>query len=254
LIILRLNIVRKIINFINRYKEQSYPGSNKDNLTRILFLLFRGKISLVYKAYFSKPFNSAKLDADIIKELNDTIPLNIERCLLDKINDIRVRAQVNFIAATIKQTKAQRVLETGTHKAMFCYVAHLCNEFITVDTFGNLPESQKSADVLNQKYGKYIKFYLGDSRQTLSGFSPSYQIDFAWIDGGHSFEVCFSDLINCARLGIPTILVDDYKWSESIRKVVDQFVTKYDYLIENISDVVDYRGIVHLTKFVGRIR
>ena len=84
--------------------------------------------------------------------------------------------------------------------------------------------------------------------QTLSSFSPDYRIDFAWIDGGHSFETCISDLINCARLKIFTIAIDDYKWVGDVKKAVDEFIEKYDYAIENISNFADYRGIVHLVK------
>jgi len=203
---------------------------------------------LIYKAYFNAAFNFAKLDIEIIKKLDGAITFNYEGYLLDTINDLRMRTQIIFLAAIIKQINAKRILETGTHKAMFCYVAYLCDSLISIDTFGNLPESQKAVDILNQKYGKYIQYHLGDSRQTLNNFSPGYQIDFAWIDGGHSFEVVSSDLSNSARLKIINIAVDDYKYSDDVRKAVAEFVKKYDYSIANITNLVDYRGIVHLSQ------
>jgi len=131
---------------------------------------------------------------------------------------------------------------------MFCYIAYLSNREIKIDTFGNLHGSQKAVDTLNQEYGPHIKFYLSDSMQTLSDFRPSYQIDFAWVDGGHSFEVCTTDLVNCARLNISSIAVDDYKWKDSIKKAVDRFIIKYNYEITNISNFIDYRGIAYLEK------
>ena len=149
-----------LLYYYRGYKQQAYPGINKDNFTRWLYLLFRGRIDLIYKVYFNTAFNFAKLDIEIIKRLNDTITFSDEGCLLDSINDLRVRTQINFIASIIKQTNAKRILETGTHKAMFCYVVYLCNSSITLDTFGILPKSQKAVEVLNQKYGKYIQYHL----------------------------------------------------------------------------------------------
>jgi predicted O-methyltransferase YrrM len=234
--------------FYSNYKSQASPGAYKDNFTRWLFLLFRGKIHLIYKAYFNKTLDWKKLDNKAIVELDNTMPFSREGCLLDKVNDLRVRAQVNFISALIHQNNAKKILETGTHKAMFCYVAYLCNSAVTIDTFGNLKESQKAVNILNHKFGEYIRYHLGDTRKTLKDFSPEYQIDFAWVDGGHSLEVCYSDLKNCHRLNIPSIVVDDYKWSGNVKKSVNKFTKEYNYSVQGISNLLDYRGIVHLTR------
>ena len=210
--------------------------------------MFSGKINLIYKVYFNKNFDWKKLDNELIEKLNATMPLINEGGLLDKANDLRVRAQVSFLATLIRQSNVKRILEAGTHKAMFCYVAYLCNSAIIIDTFGNLQESQKAVDVLNCEFGKYIRYHLGDTRRTLRDFSPEYQIDFAWVDGGHSFDVCFSDLVNCHRLNIPSIAVDDYKGDDNIKKAVSKFTEEHNYLITGISNLIDYRGIVHLTR------
>jgi hypothetical protein len=240
-----------LINFRyyrQEYKKQAYPGSYRNNFTRWLYLLFKGKVDLIYKAYFDTAFNFGKIDIKIIKRLQETMPLDDEGCLFDGINSLRTRTQIIFLASIIKQINAKGVLETGTHKAMFCYIAYLCDSSISIDTFGNLPASQENVGILNQKYGKYIEYHLGDSKITLKDFSPGYQIDFAWVDGGHSFETCLSDLVNCSRLGIPSIAVDDYKWDNNVKRAVEEFVEKYNYSISGISNLADHRGIVYLTK------
>ena len=241
-------IVRKLLNFYSSYKTQANPGSQKSNFARWLYLLSKGKVNLIYKAYFNTAFDWKKLDIEIVNKLNNTIPLNPEGCLLDRVNDLRTRTQVNFLLSILKQINAKSVLEIGTHKAMFCYVVHLYDNSIAIDTFSNLPESQKAVNILNGKYGEYIHYHLGDSRQSLKDFSPNYQIDFAWVECGHYYEVCMSDLVNCNRLKILNIAVDDYKWSNDVKKAVDEFVEKYNYLITGISNLIDYRGIVHLTR------
>ena len=248
----RQNIMRKIIikliNFYRSYKTQAYPGDQKNNFTRWLYLLSRGKVNLIYKAYLNTAFDWKQLDTETVNKLNNTMPSNPEGCLLDKVNDLRARTQISFLVSILKQINAKKMLEIGTHKAMFCYVVHLYDSSITIDTFGNLPESQKAVDILNSKFGEYIHYYLGNSRQTLKNFSPNYQIDFAWVDGSHYYEVLMSDLFNCDRLKILNIAVDDYKWSNDVKKAVDEFVEKYNYSITGISDLIDYRGIVHLTR------
>ena len=203
---------------------------------------------MIYKTYFNTVFDWKRIDTEIVNELNDTMPSNQEGCLLDKVNDLRTRSQVNFLVSILKQINAKKILEIGTHKAMFCYVVHLCDDSVTIDTFGNLTESQKAVDILNHKYGEYIHYHLGDSKHTLKDFAPNYKIDFSWVDGGHHYEVCMSDLVNCDRLGILDIAVDDYKWSNDVKKAVNEFVGKYNYLIAGISNLIDYRGIVHLKK------
>ena len=118
-------IVRKLLNFYSSYKTQANPGSQKSNFARWLYLLSKGKVNLIYKAYFNTAFDWKKLDIEIVNKLNNTIPLNPEGCLLDRVNDLRTRTQVNFLLSILKQINAKSVLEIGTHKAMFCYVVHL---------------------------------------------------------------------------------------------------------------------------------
>ena len=243
-----IKIIRKLLNFYRSYRTQAFPGSQKNNFTRWLYLLSRAKVNLIYKAYFNTTFDWKRIDIEVVNKLNNTIPSSFEGCLLDKVNDLRTRTQVNFIVSILKQINAKKILEIGTYKAMFCYVVHLHDNSITIDTFGDLPGSQKAVDKLNLKYGEYIHYHLGDSRQTLKDFCPNYQIDFAWVDGGHYYEVCMSDLVNCDRLKILTIAVDDYKWSNDVKKAVDEFVEKYNYSIAGISNFIDYRGIIHLTR------
>lgn len=241
-------IIRKLLNFYRSYKTQALPGSQKNNFTRWLYLLSRGKANLIYKAYFNTAFDWKKLDIEVVNKLKNTMPSNYEGCLLDKVNDLRTRTQVNFFVSILKQINAKKILEFGTHKAMFCYVVHLYCNSIAIDTFGNLPDSQKAVDILNRKYGEYIHYHFGNSKQTLKDFSPNYQIDFAWVDGSHHYEVCMSDLVNCDRLKILNIAVDDYNWSNDVKKAVAEFVEKYNYSIAGISNFIDYRGIVHLAR------
>jgi len=228
--------------------DQASPGILKDDFTRWIYLLLKGRYDLIRSAYSRKIFDWRIVDKAVIAQLESVRTGGWEGCLFDEMNSLRVRTQANFIVSAIKETGARKVLETGTHKAMFCYLLHLCNSEIMIDTFGNLAESQLAVDILNNKYGPFIKYHFGDSRQTLGSFSPQYQIDLAWVDGGHEYGVCFSDMENCARLKIPHLIVDDYKWNDDVRKAVAEFIKRFDYEIKDISNFADYRGIVYLNK------
>jgi len=50
----------------------------------------------------------------------------------------------------------------------------------------------------------------------------------AWVDGGHTYDVAYSDLINCARFEIPEILIDDVDMGD-VRRALTQFLSnKYE--------------------------
>jgi hypothetical protein len=50
-------------------------------------------------------------------------------------------------------------------------------------------------------------FYPGDTRLTLKQANVGAQ--FAWIDGGHDADIPLNDLMQCFRLRIPFVAVDD---------------------------------------------
>lgn len=228
--------------------KQASSGISKNNLSWGMYLVLNGRIDLILQAYLKKIFDWKLIDKSTVNDLNMVRTPGWEGCLFDEMDSLRVRTQVNFIASIIKKSNAKRALETGTHKAMFCYLLYLCDNAMSVDTFGNLAQSQIAVDILNKKFGQFIKYHLGDSRQTLGEFDPQYRIDFAWVDGGHNYDVCLSDLNNCARLKIPHLAVDDYKWNADVKKAVGEFVNSCGYELVDISNPADYRGIVYLRK------
>jgi hypothetical protein len=75
-----------------------------------------------------------------------------------------------------------------------------------IDTFDVWPESAKAAAFLNEHIGG-VNFTLGDSRDTLSLHEGT--ADFAWIDGDHEGDGPLRDLLNCFRLRVPYVAVDD---------------------------------------------
>lgn len=155
--------------------------------------------------------------------------------------------QTSFIADILLGIGAKFILETGTHKANFDYFCKLILPDVKIVTFGNNAKSKDCVDYLNGLFGTYITFFLGDTKLTLPKCQTGHQIDFAWVDGGHDYNTCMSDLINCSRLNIPNICVDDY--NRLVKRPVTDFIQKTHY--ELISTSSDDRGIAYLKSSIA---
>lgn len=153
-------------------------------------------------------------------------------------------SQTSFLIELLRSVRPAHLLETGTHKGHFCYLARLALPEVRIDTFGIDEGSQRCVDLLNRRLGAYVTFRRGDSKATLSSFHPDYPIDFAWVDGGHDRETCLSDLESCRRLAIPHVCVDDYLGMPSVHDAVNAFVARGHYRVARINE--DQRGICYL--------
>jgi hypothetical protein len=120
-----------------------------------------------------------------------------------------IELQSSFLIRALRTANARRVLETGTHKAHFGYLAKLAVPDVQLDTFGLDQDSRRCVERLNDLFGPFATFWPGDTKRTLAAFAPAYPIDFAWVDGGHDRATCTSDLDRCARLLVPHVCVDD---------------------------------------------
>lgn len=133
--------------------------------------------------------------------------------------------QVLFHEKVINELNPKNVLEVGTYKCMYPYLLKKNVLDVQVYTFGINEESQKCVDLVNKHFNEnFINFYVGDSTKTLSEFEPKdVKFDLAWVDGGHTYDVAYSDLINCARLEIPEILIDDVDMND-VKKALQKFL------------------------------
>ena len=163
-------------------------------------------------------------------------------------NNERVESQIEFVCNALTSFGATRVLETGTYRGEFAYFLKLVlPDLVSVDTFDIDSNSSGCVDFLNQHFGEYITFRLGDTTEVLPVFNPDYHLDFAWVDGGHTEGVCLSDLKNCARLGIDTICIDDL-YIRAVKWAVEKFLELGDYVLSETS--VDFRRTCCLRKKV----
>ena len=129
--------------------------------------------------------------------------------------------QTYFKISVLEKVNPRMILEVGTHRGDFCYLAKLVCPKVKIFTFGWDEESRDCIEILNDYFKEdFIHFCHGDSTVTMPTFfnktsnSKSFNrvlqdIDLAWIDGGHHFDVAFSDIMIACKTGIPYIMVDD---------------------------------------------
>ena len=168
-----------------------------------------------------------KYDYNIITQLHELFLQDAGCTFLGWSNNLALALQVRFHEECLQIVKPKYVLETGTHKALYSYLLKINLPNVRVHTFGIDEESQKCVDFLNNHFKEnFITFHLGDSKETLSGFMTNIPFDLAWVDGDHFYEGAYLDLVNCARLNIGHILIDDVN-SPSVEHALAKFLEEH---------------------------
>ena len=101
--------------------------------------------------------------------------------------------------------------------------------------------SIQSIEKFLKKFKKNINLVKGDTNITLKKTDLS-RIDFAFIDGGHSYETTYNDLsilYSSMKNKSKTIICDDYmdaSYITEVKKAVDNFVKENKLHLEIIKD------------------
>lgn len=152
-------------------------------------------------------------------------------------------AHLQYKINWLKKIQPRTLLETGTNKAQFCYIVKLLFPNCKITTFDVHHWCKEMINmVLEETKTDGITFIEGDTLNTLKNVNDTF--DCAWIDGGHSYKVCLSDLRECARLGIKNLLVDDWIFAPDVKLAVLDFVKESNYKI--VGESFDSPGIVEL--------
>lgn len=137
-------------------------------------------------------------------------------------NDVIQEAQVEGLRWALGRSRSSRVIEIGTAKGYFGFLLHLVwGDRADLTTLDLDLEAAKSVDVLMSFMR--VAWVLGDSRETLPGLlGRDWDFGFAWIDGGHAYEIALADILACMRARIPILAIDDFVWAPGIRKAIDE--------------------------------
>lgn len=200
----------------------------------------------VGEEYFYSDSYFEKYDFNFLNKLANVFG-NIEGSTFFSPNMDQQKIQLEFHKKCFSKINPKNILETGTHKANYSYFIKKNYPEIKIITFGIDPQSQECVNLVEEYFNEnFIEFHCGNTIETLSNYNTSLQLDLAWVDGGHNFDCAYSDLSNCARLGIKNILIDDVTLISDVDMAVNEFLIKNpNYNLVDKSD--DERGIVWLS-------
>jgi hypothetical protein len=178
------------------------------------------------------------------------VPATDDGNLLERTSLEVGEAQIEFMRWALHLARPRSIWETGTNKGMFAYLVSLLLQDVVVHTCDTHPGSAQAIDLLNASQRRIrCVFYPGDSLQTLRRLDV--RPDFAWLDGGMATDVVLGDLLQCYRLGVPYLAVDDTTFP-SVRTAVDYFVEQLPYaVVHNPFAAADQRKAVLLQRTVA---
>ena len=93
------------------------------------------------------------------------------------------------------------------------------------------PNSLKGVKFLLSKFSKSVSLYEGYSK-TILDIIDLKDVDFSFLDGGHSYETVKEDLriLSSKLANNSIILCDDYNISQyGVKKAVDEFKNKHEF-------------------------
>lgn len=98
----------------------------------------------------------------------------------------------------------QSILEIGFNAGHSAdtFLSHSVAHVVSFDLDAR-PCVQKAKEYIDQKYPTRHTLIIGDSTQTIPLYikdHPEKKFDLIYIDGGHSVEVAYADLMNCKKL------------------------------------------------------
>jgi len=97
------------------------------------------------------------------------------------------------------------------------------------------PYSLSSVKSLLKKFEKNVEIIKGDSKKILPIIDLT-EVDYVFLDGGHSYETVKSDLNNCKIVieNNGTVLCDDYNlsYAPGVKKAIDEFSSSEQYDIK----------------------
>jgi hypothetical protein len=158
-----------------------------------------------------------------------------------------IKEQTNFIKEIVETVRPKRVIEIGTNKAYFDYFILTIDNNILIDTFEVWPIFQYGVDLVNSIFGNKVTLYLGDSVKTFTKFNPEYMVDLAFIDGDHEAKSLI-DMMNCERLKINHIIIDDCNIGTTVRTNANIMCDEFNWKFIKRTADFDDRGMSYFTR------
>jgi len=187
-----------------------------------------------------------KTIANLLKNVSNTN----EGALLNN-SDGCIQLQVELIERCLEKYRPKHIVETGTNKGYFSFIAlsilDKYPEEVLINTFDMNQFSANAVQIVNSTFNRHkVVFHLGDSTVTVKNFNPQKKVDLFFVDGGHTHYVATSDIKQAKRMNSPLILIDDTGGQGVAQAIAEQLS---DYKIIDETERSDDRRM----KLYGKI-
>lgn len=134
-----------------------------------------------------------------------------------------------FIQDAKRAKNINSILEIGFnagHSADFFLTHTDCKKLVSFD-IGIHDYVKVGVEYVQNTYGSRFSYIEGDSKVTLPQYeasNPGEKFDLIFIDGGHTFDCIFNDLLNCRHFADEDtiVIIDDYV--ADVKAAVDLWV------------------------------
>lgn len=145
---------------------------------------------------------------------------------------------VEWLVETLLEIKSNNIniLETGTNYGSFSHICYSVFDNFNLYTNDIVQDSEIVISKINKFYGKNMTKFKRGQLEHLNYSNINF--DVAWLDSGHSFDILYTELLECKKYKIKNILVDDSYESGEVTKAVGKFL--YQYPIYRIRKCTTY--------------
>lgn len=132
-------------------------------------------------------------------------------------------------------------VETGTNYGSFSYMLYETLDDFKLYTCDLNPstDSERCINFINNHYQKNNVEYHNTSGASLLRElkQRDVQVDFAWLDSGHTYDVLIEELYLASELNPMFIMVDDIWFVKELQHAVCDFIKNSDYKLHSCSNV-----------------
>lgn len=213
------------ISFINGFSKPSSTLTKFKKLYRYIPAIVRNP-SLISSLFFSRRTSKMVQDYPIVR--NNSVKASIAKAFKPK-KILEIGTYIGCGAAAFKTASPRSTVYSMNPKE---------------DTDSNNPISMTHVGIFYKRKGIDIVQLWADS--TKFDYLRLGAVDVSYIDGNHSYQFVFHDLINTSFITGKAIIIDDYAprrlhnrynssyfpWNESVTAAVDKFVRDFGYLFK----------------------
>lgn len=161
------------------------------------------------------------------------------------------KTQREVFAADLKNLQhVKSVAEIGFNGGHSCEIFFNglnLEKFVSFD-LNTHPYVAVGVDYIKKRFGERFQIITGDSNRTVNEFANAHsneKFDLIYIDGGHSYECCYNDIINCRRLahGRTIVWVDDYNNGCGVKAAVNACISRGIIRLDWVKEVQDPDGV-----------